>query len=159
MSESLYQHLLLATDFAPESEPVVTRAQQLRKHFGARLTLLHIVDSAPAAIEYMPMSYSGDAILPEGLDLENELLQLARTQIDGLGERLAVPTADRLIKIGTTGYTIDQTADELGVDLIVIGNRGRHGLDALFAPSTSKAVLRAQACDVLVVYLGESGDV
>lgn len=158
MSESLYQHLLLAVDFAPESEPVVARAKELREQFGARLTLLHIVDSVPAAVEYMPMSYSGDAILPEGLDLENELLKVAQEQIDALGERLAVPPADRLIKVGTTGYTIDQTADDRGVDLIVIGNRGRHGLSALFAPATSKAVLRAQTCDVLVVDISAAED-
>lgn len=155
MSRPVYRHLLLATDLAPEGEPLVQRALALREQFAARLTLLHIVEALPAAIEYMPMSYSGDAILPEGLDLENELSRLARTQLDELGERLGVPPADRLIKLGTAGYTIDQTAEELGVDLILIGNRGRQGLSALLDPSTSRAVLRAQACDVLCVRITE----
>ncbi|MBK1701031.1 universal stress protein [Thiococcus pfennigii] len=153
MSESIYRHLLLAVDFAPESEPVIARAERLREDLGARLTLLHIVESVPPAIEYMPMSYSGEAILPEGLELEGELLEVARAQIDALGERLGVPPADRLIKIGTTGYMIDETAADLGADLIVVGNKGRHGLHALLAPSTSKAVLRAQTCDLLCVHL------
>ncbi|AGA90731.1 universal stress protein UspA-like protein [Thioflavicoccus mobilis 8321] len=157
MSDSLYQHLLLAVDFAPESEPVVARAERMRDRFAARLTLLHIVESVPTAIEYMPMSYSSDGILPDGLELEGELLRAARTQIDAVGERLGVPPGDRLIKIGTTGYTIDETAAELGVDLIIVGNKGRHGLHALLAPSTSKAVLRAQNCDVLCVHLGAGG--
>ncbi len=155
MSQSIYQHLLLAVDFTPESELVVARAQQLRDAFGARLTLLHIVAGLPAAIDYMPMSYSGDAILPEDLGMEKELLQVARSQIDQLGDRLGVSPADRLIKIGMTGYAIDHTAEELGADLIVIGNHGRHGLRALFAPSTSKAVLRTPCCDVLCVRIGE----
>ncbi|MEY6433662.1 universal stress protein [Thioalkalicoccus limnaeus] len=158
MSDSTYRHLLLATDLTPEGQPVIERAKQLRDIFGARLTLLHILANLPTAVEYMPMSYSGDMILPKGFDLENELLTLARAQLDELGEILSVPPPDRLIKIGTTGYRIDATADELGVDLIVIGNRGRHGLRALFAPSTSKAVLRVQSCDVLCVPIGGRDD-
>jgi len=135
---------------------VVQRAQALRELFGARLTLLHIVSAVPSSLEYMPMSYSHDALLPEDFDLENEIVAFARRQIDELGERLGVPPAERLIKLGTTGYTIDQTAEDLGVDLIVIGNHARHGLRALLVPSTSKAVLRTQACDVLCVHLPEA---
>ena len=58
MTVPTYEHLLLAVDFAPETESVVERALQLRAQFQARLTLLHVV-------EHLPMSYSGDLVLPE----------------------------------------------------------------------------------------------
>jgi len=143
MSDSAYQHLLLAVDFAPETESVVERARQLREECGARLSLLHVV-------EYLPMAYSGDLVLPDDFDLEQELLEVAKKQMSALGERLGVPEAERHIEIGGTGHTILRVADELAVDLIVLGSHGRHGLAVLLG-STARSVLNGAKCDVLAV--------
>lgn len=143
MSDSAYQHLLLAVDFAPETESVVERARQLREECGARLSLLHVV-------EYLPMAYSGDLVLPDDFDLEQELLEVAKKQMIALGERLGVPEAERHIEIGGTGHTILRVADELAVDLIVLGSHGRHGLAVLLG-STARSVLNGAKCDVLAV--------
>lgn len=143
MSSTSYQHLLLAIDFAPETEPVVKRAHQLSEQSGARLSLLHVV-------EYLPMAYSGDLVLPDDFDLEQELLEVAKKQMVLLGERLAVSEDDRHIEIGGTGHTILKVADELGADLIVLGSHGRHGLTVLLG-STARSVLNGAKCDVLAV--------
>jgi universal stress protein A len=153
MQTKIYSHLLLAVDFEPESEPVVTRARALRDLFGARLSLLHVVEHVPPAVEYMPLGFAGEVSSPDDLALEEELMALARRQLDGLGEQLGVPEADRLIRVGPTGHTIDEVAGEIAADLILIGSRGRHGLLGLFG-STAKTVLRGQACDVLCIRLG-----
>jgi universal stress protein A len=148
MTASLYKDLLLAVDFAPETEPVVVRAQELRMHFQARLTLLHVV-------EHLPMSYSGDLVLPDDFDLERELLEVAKKQMGVLGARLDVPIEDRYIEIGTTGRTILRLAAERNVDLIVLGSHGRHGLAALLG-STARTVLNGAGCDVLAVRIKKS---
>ena len=153
METKIYSHLLLAVDFEPESEPVVARARSLRDLFGARLSLLHVVEHVPPAVEYMPLGFAGEVSSPEDLALEEELMALARRQLDTLGEQLGVPAADRIIRVGPTGHTIDEVAGEIAADLILIGSRGRHGLLGLFG-STAKTVLRGQACDVLCVRLG-----
>ena len=44
-----YKHLLLAVDFAPDSELVVERAFALKALFEARLSLIHVVDYLPPA--------------------------------------------------------------------------------------------------------------
>ena len=62
MSVSNYSLMLTAVDFSAESETLIDRAAQLRAQCGARLCLLHVV-------EYLPMAYSGDLVLPEGFDL------------------------------------------------------------------------------------------
>jgi universal stress protein A len=147
MSDKAYQHLLLAVDFASETEPVVERARQLREECGARLSLLHVV-------EYLPMAYSGDLVLPDDFDLERELLEVAKRQMRVMGERLGVAEADRHIEIGGTGHTILRIADELAVDLIVLGSHGRHGLAALLG-STARSVLNGAKCDVLAVRIKE----
>lgn len=147
MSVPAYEKMLLAIDFAPETESVVKRAQELREHCQARLTLLHVV-------EYLPMSYSGDLVLPDDFDLERELLDVAKKQMTALGERLDVPAEDRHIELGSTGRTILHLASELEVDLVILGSHGRHGLAALLG-STARTVLNGAACDVLAVRIKE----
>ncbi len=143
MNPVKYAHLLLAVDFSPETEPVVARAEQLRRECGARLSLLHVV-------EYLPMAYSGDLILPDDFDLEQQLLDVAKKQMQALGDRLQVPEPDRHIGIGSIGPTILRTAEEIGADLIIIGSHGHRGLAVLLG-STARNVLNSAPCDVLAV--------
>jgi len=96
------------------------------------------------------MAYSGDLVLPDDFDLEQELLEVAKRQMRALGERLGVPETERHIEIGGTGHTILRVADELAVDLIVLGSHGRHGLAVLLG-STARSVLNGAKCDVLAV--------
>ena len=147
MNASAYEHLLLAVDFAPETKSVVERAQQLKEHCQARLTLLHVV-------EYLPMPYSGDLVVPDDFDLEQELLAVAKRQMAALGESLGVPTEEQYIELGATGRAILRLAADLGVDLIVVGSHGRHGLAALLG-STARTVLNGAVCDVLAVRIKE----
>jgi universal stress protein A len=152
-----YAHLLLAVDFEPESELVIARAQRLRDLLGARLTLLHVVEHIPAAVELGPMGLGGEVSVPEELALEEELVEVAKRQMTALGQRLAVPEADRLVRVGPTAHTIDETAAEVGADLVVVGGRGRHGIMRLFG-STAKGVLKELRCDVLCVRIDKSAD-
>lgn len=145
MAISEYRHLLLAVDFSPETESVLQRALQLRERCQARLSLLHVV-------EYLPMAYSGDLVLPDDFDLEQELLEVAKKQMTALGERIGIAEADRHIEIGGTGHTILRVAEDLRADLIVLGSHGRHGLAVLLG-STARSVLNGARCDVLAVRL------
>lgn len=143
MALSDYRHILLAVEFSPETAQVVQRALQLRDRYGAQLTLVHVV-------EYMPLSYSGDLVLPEDFDLERELVEIANKQMNELADSLSLPIAQRLVEVGATGKTLLRVAGERGVDLIVVGSHGRHGIAALLG-STARTVLNGAACDVLAV--------
>lgn len=138
-----YRHLLLAVDFSAETESLVNRALALRDACGARLSLVHVV-------EYLPMAYSGDLALPEDFSLEDELLEIARRRMLELGERLGVAPADRHVVMGTTTREIPRVAEEQGVDLILVGSHGRHGL-AMLLGSTANSVLHHARRDVLAV--------
>jgi len=147
MKIAAYDHLLLAVDFAPETDAVIKRAQQVREHCGARLTLLHVV-------EHLPMSYSADLVLPDDFDLEQELIDIAKKQMATLGERLGVSPSEQHIEIGSTGSTILRLATELKADLVILGSHGRHGLATLLG-STARTVLNGASCDVLAVRIKE----
>ena len=141
-----YRHILLATDFAPESRRVGERAVELAARYGARLSLLHVVD-------YVPLELSNDMMLAEPVDVDGRLVEEARESLDHLAGDLGQGDAQRWVVLGSTGPEIKRTAEEHGVDLIVVGSHGRHGL-ALLLGSTANAVLHGAPCDVLAVRVG-----
>jgi len=142
-----YKHILLATDFAPECRTVGERAIELARHYGARLSLLHVVD-------YVPLDLSNDMMLAEPIDVDGKLVDEARDNLVSLARELGVEDAHCDVTLGSTGAEIRRTAEEQGIDLIVVGSHGRHGL-ALLLGSTANAVLHGAPCDVLAVRVHE----
>ncbi len=145
-----YSHILLATDFAPESRHVGARAVELAQRYGARLSLLHVVD-------YVPLELSNDMMLAEPVDVDGRLVDEARENLDRLASELGIADCQRSVTLGATGAEIKRTAEEYGVDMIVVGSHGRHGL-ALLLGSTANSVLHGAPCDVLAVRVGAEGD-
>jgi universal stress protein A len=157
MSTDPYRHLLVAVDFAPESEPVIARAVEMRDRLGARLTLLNVVDYVASGAEYTGGAFIADPVLPEDTPIERELLATAAQQMDLLGDRLGVPPQDRIVEAGPTGRSILHVAEDLNVDLIVVGAHDRNWLSRLFG-STSRALLAREPCDLLAVRIPKADD-
>jgi universal stress protein A len=154
MSDNPYRHLLLAVDFAPESEVVVQRAVAMRERFGARLTLLNVVEYVPPETELAGGAFMAEPMLPSDLDLERELVDVARQELDALGARIGVPPEDRIVEFGPTGRSIEHVAKDLAVDLIIVGARDHTWLGNLFG-SISRSLLRHEVCDLLAVRIAE----
>ncbi len=141
-----YQHILLAADFSDGGPAVAKRAQELSRHYQARLTLLHVVESFPIVDStYGP-------IMPFEIDLTEQMVSVAKTRIGNLGEQLGVPEDHRLVEVGSAKVEIVRIADEQGADLIVLGSHGRHGVGLLLG-STASSVIHHASCDVLAVRL------
>lgn len=157
MSSKAYSHLLVGVDFAPESEVVLERAQLMRERFGARLSLVNVVDYVPQGTEYAGGAFVAEPVLPDDGRLEKELLEIARKEIDALGERLSVPPQDRIIESGPAGRSIQHVARDIGADLIIVGVHERNWLGRLFG-STPQSLLKHEVCDLLAVRL-ETDDI
>jgi universal stress protein A len=144
-----YRHILLAADLSGENSNASQRAQQLAACFGAKLSLVHVV-------EYLPMDYGGDQIYPMDLelDLEDKLVSRAREELQRLGKALGVAPSDQHVVVGAAKIEILRIAEEHGVDLILVGSHGRRGL-ALLLGSTANAVLHRANCDVLAVRVAD----
>ncbi|MDQ2068773.1 universal stress protein [Natronospira bacteriovora] len=147
---NVYQHILVATDLAEDSDQVLARAMQLAETSRARLSLLHVV-------EYLPVDPAGEALLPPPVDMEEELINSARERIQGLIHRQQLEPSEVLIEIGQTKAEIKRVAGEIGADLIVLGSRERHGL-ALLRGGTQRSVVHNAPCDVLAVRIQEPAD-
>jgi universal stress protein A len=140
---AIYQHILLAVDFAPDSEQVVQRARDLARLHTARLSLVHVT-------EYVPVDMANELVLPQEVELDRELNELAVKRLAELGERIGVAVANQQVLQGNTRGEILHLAEELQVDLIVLGSHGRQGIQRLLG-STANAVLHGAPCDVLAV--------
>ena len=140
-----YTHILMAVDLTDDSATVVHRGLELAGCFGAKVSLLHVV-------EFIPVDPAGEALLPPPVDLEGELVQGARQRLDSLCTSLGLVDANRRVEVGNIKAEILRAAAETRADLIVLGSRERHGL-ALLLGSTEKSILHKAPCDVLAVRL------
>lgn len=132
-----YKRILLAIDFTPEIEPVISRAKALATLYGAELRMVHVVNRAP--VFEMPLSLFEKEIM-EKVDWQFQQLSASH----GLGE-----VASELL-LGSPGLEITRYAERENIDLIVLGSHAKHGVGLLFG-STANAVLHRAQCDVLAV--------
>jgi len=139
-----YRQVLIAVDLGDDSARVVERGLEIASHAGTKSCLLHVV-------EFIPLDPAGEALLPSPVDLEDEMVNGARTRLDALSARFAGRLEARL-EVGIIKLEILRVAAESRADLIVLGSHERHGL-ALLLGSTEKAILHKAHCDVLAVHL------
>ena len=136
-----YKHLLLTTDCNETSHKCIEKGLDLAKLYGAKLTILHVVEPLPA----YAMSYMGS------VNLEEEMIAQAKISLEKLVADHHLDDALLHIELGSVKACILTHAKEHKVDLIIIGSHGRHGLERLIG-STASSVLQGAECDVLVVH-------
>ncbi|HHM05842.1 MAG TPA: universal stress protein [Gammaproteobacteria bacterium] len=142
-----YRHLLAAVDFSPADAKVLARAQSLTRLFKARISIAHIV-------EYIPLTLDNDALIPQSVEVETALVEVARKRCSTLTRDRGWGDAACIVELGSPRLELPRIAQERDVDLIIIGSHGRHGL-ARFLGSTANGVLHGAGCDVLAVRTGD----
>lgn len=140
---AVYSHILLAIDFTPVTDTVTQQAIELCQAFKARLSLVHVV-------EFTQMDLSNDLILPQELEIDQELMKHAKQRLEELAENIGIDKSECFVSQGSTRREILRLAKELDANLIVIGSHGREGIQRLLG-STANAVLHGAPCDVLAV--------
>ena len=140
---AVYSNILIAVDFTPATDTVTRQAMDLGRAFKARLSLVHVV-------EFVPLDLSNDLVLPQEVEIDQELVEMAGRRLQALAEKLGVDQSACFVSQGSTRREIIHLAKERDVDLIVIGSHGREGIQRLLG-STANAVLHGAPCDVLAV--------
>jgi len=134
----MYQHILVPTDLSDMAPITVTRAKSLADKFGAKLSLLHVIEPIPA------YGYPGFT------EIESPYIDHAKKELANLAKEFGVAAEDQHIAFGPTKTCVIHSAKELGVDLIIVGSHGRHGITRILG-STASAILHSADCDVLTV--------
>ena len=142
-----YQHIVCAVDLGGENLAVASRAAELAGQYGAKLSLLHVV-------EYIPIDLANELVLPQQQEIEDQLVERSRKAIGLLASKLGFEKISENVVSGSTKAEIIEFTKAGKVDLIVIGQHGRHGFSRLLG-STANAVLHHAPCDVLAVFIGD----
>jgi nucleotide-binding universal stress UspA family protein len=140
------RHILCPVDLSPAALGVMESAGVLAQRFGAELTVLHaIYDPLDAGHPYVPH--------PPLAHLREEMMRIAEETLRGqMGRALgSPPRASLTVVAGSPLRQIIRFARERGVDLIVIGTKGRGGPDHLISGNTAEQVVRTAPCPVLSI--------
>jgi universal stress protein A len=141
-----YQHILLAIDFSDHDSYVARKAERLAAFYNAKLSIIHVLDNIP-----MPDTAYG-TVIPLDSVSSYELLEAEKNKLIQASNKLISDPIHQWLIWGRPEVEIIRVANEEGVDLIVVGSHGRHGM-ALLLGSTSTEVLHHAPCDVLAVRL------
>lgn len=138
---SVFESILVATDFHPCSDAALAQALELAECCGAKVHLLHVYT--------MPG-------LPDGASLSHQAIDdaehAARRKLENLarGVERAHHLGRLLVRMGDAATAITLVAAELRAELIVLGTHGRRGVNRLLMGSVANAVVRTAPCSVLV---------
>lgn len=129
----MFKHIMLATDFSDPAKVAVREGRALAEVFGAKVTLMHVVDrDDPAEVRD-----NSDALLEE---LSGELL-------DGLPD-----VTLRSVPNDHADVAICGEAAVRGADLVVTARHGDHTIAEHFLGSTTERVVRHAGCSVWVAH-------
>ena len=128
------EKIMVGLDGSEFSERALAEASKLALRFGAKLILYRAV----------PMVYS--VMAPE-IEMEQ-----AHSDLDRLA--LTLPKVDFIKLVQRTGGFVDivERAEELQVDLVVLGSHGRRGLSRTIMGSVAEGVLHEAKCPVMVIH-------
>lgn len=132
------RRILVATDFTPCSLSAVRFAADVMKAAEVGGTLLHV--------HRTPITVLADPLSPKSsfAELENA----GKKRVAELAAEHGFAAAEQIE--GDPASVIVRRAEELDVEMIMMGSRGRTGLVRLVLGSTAEKVIRSSHCSVLV---------
>ena len=145
-----YRKIAVAIDLSSESGAIMKRAVDVSAP-DSEIHMIYVQE--PMDSVYMGVVPYGPVFV--GMDeVEENLRSELQQKLDEIGEQYGVPADCRHFLNGTPAREIHRFADELGVELIVLGTHGQKGVQLLLG-ATANSVLHGSSCDVLAVRVFE----
>jgi nucleotide-binding universal stress UspA family protein len=142
------QRFLVPLDFSEDANQALAYAIDLASKLGARVTLLHVMQSPPWGGVDM------DGTIPHAYSrfiqhLEAEVAHRMQACLEGV--TAGGLEGEMAVVHGIPFQEILDTAKKQQVDLIIMGTHGRTGLQHVLLGSVAEKVVRLAPCPVLVV--------
>jgi nucleotide-binding universal stress UspA family protein len=148
----MYERILVPVDGSPTSARGLAEAVKLARLTGARILLLHAVDTAAVAVT--PEAGAAVASLYEAMREGGEqILAEARETVAKAG--VAVESVQLDTVSGRVSDLVIDHARTWRADLIVIGTHGRRGVGRLLLGSDAEQIVRGAPVPVLLVRASE----
>lgn len=155
-----YKKILYATDLGKNMRPVFRHALGLAKQYDAQIVMLHVVEPLGAAAKWALEAY-----LPKNTELEmseegglKRVLAVMQQRLEKFYEDEMVDDQDKdklvsdiVVVSGNTAEEIQEQAEKLGVDLIVVGTHTTSGMGRGFIGSAARRLIHISDRPTLVV--------
>ena len=143
------QKVLIAVDFSEPSQRAANDGLELAKRLGAEVHLVHAFDVP------VPMVTPYEVAVPTGfVEQARESAKKRLQEVEDRARTAGVEVHAHLTE-APAAHAIARAAEELGVDLIVMGTRGNTGLKHIILGSVAERTLRLAPCSVLTVKDGD----
>jgi nucleotide-binding universal stress UspA family protein len=114
-----------------------------------KITLLTVITEVPGEDAG---GFEGSVFSAEAMDAQWDAeMAEAGAELSRTAEALSGAEVAKRVEVGDVPTTICRIAEDLGVDVIVVGSHGRTGMKRLFLGSVSEHVVRHAPCPVLVI--------
>lgn len=137
--------ILCAIDLSEQSEPVAEYAVMLAKLADASIVAVY---AAPTLTQY-----TGFHVPPNTIDnFVGEIVSGAeKSMSEFVAQHFAGVDARGVVVVGYAAEEILAVAEKEQVDLIVMGTRGRKGIDLILFGSVAEKVVKNAACPVVTI--------
>jgi universal stress protein A len=142
---SIPRIILVATDFSESADAALAYAVELGAHLDAKLHLVHAITIPPLGVFEMGVAYAS-------INIE----AVTKAAQESMDERVAryrdrVSLAPTRLEVGDPRDVIDNVAELIDADLVVMGTHGRRGIRRVLLGSVAESVVRSARCPVLTI--------
>jgi nucleotide-binding universal stress UspA family protein len=156
--------ILYATDLSKNSTYAFRYALDLAAKYGAKITILYVLEALSATGATILSAYLGPEHLLENVEerrghIKERIGQRLQVYLDKVPldwPRLDASKVDVVISEGYPAEQILEQADKLECDMIVMGTHGKGFLQQTFLGSVAKRVLRRAHKPITIVPLPSS---
>ncbi len=142
------KRILFPTDFSEGSAHAIPFVADLTRHYGAKLSIVHVIyDVARATGGYVPHVSMDEMYRDIETNAKKELEKCCVEELRGYKD------IEYKILKGVPHEEILKFAEENKIDMIIIGSHSRKGLDRVIFGSTAERVVRNSHRPVLTVGL------
>lgn len=149
---TMYGTILHPTDGDDGSTAAAEEALDVAERCGSTVHVVHVVD-----LDGLGGYFSAGGLPEEFVDRALEEGEQRAERVADRFREAGVPVRTDVLK-GSPGQAIVDYVDERGIDLVVMGTRGRSGVRRVLLGSVAENVVRLADCPVLTVKTDESGD-
>lgn len=141
-------NILVPVDFSDASERALRNAVLMAKSFGAKLTVLHVVEG-------LSNVYPGRPIVKP--DEQGSFKKEQETEFARFLQRFDFHGVNwtKVVLTGEPSEEILKTARDMKEPLIIMGSEGRTGLSRILMGSVAEKVVRELPCSMVTVKSGE----
>lgn len=149
------KNVLIALDYNPSAQKVAETGYALAKAMNAKVFLLHVISDAAYYFSsgYSPImgfeGFSSAGIVQT--DTIEKIKESAQAYLDKSKQHLGDDRIETIVKNGSYGETILNTATELNAGIIVMGTHSRRGLEKILVGSVAEKVLHHSDIPLFII--------